>query len=73
MFLMKISVASVLYFAVSNKCQWQSHKGPEGSQRADMVGSQMLPAWEPSLRLDLSSPGPEEKSWKVMAKSQFPG
>lgn len=35
MLLMKINVASVLYFAVNNKCQWKSHKGPERSHRAD--------------------------------------
>lgn len=73
MFLMKISVASVLYFAVSNKCQWQSHKGPEGSQRADRAWLSDAASLEPSLRLDLSSPGPEEKAWKAMPKSQFPG
>lgn len=39
------------------------------------VGLQMLPAWEPSSRLDLSSPGPEEKSWKgalATPESQIP-
>lgn len=36
------------------------------------VGSQMLPAWEPSTRLDLSSPGPEKKGALAWHKSQFP-
>lgn len=39
------------------------------------VGSQMLPAWAPSIGLDLSSPGPEEKSRKgalARPESQFP-
>lgn len=58
---MKISAASVLYFAVNRKCQWKSHKGPEGSQRAGRGWLSDAASLGASLRLHLSSPGPEEK------------
>lgn len=68
MFLMKRNVTSVLYFAVNNWCQWKSHKGSEGSQRA--------PRGWVSDAASLGAMQDGCQSWKgalPMPESQFPG